>query len=334
MNKRKVIMASVALSIAGISTSAIAIPLFFIFPIPRGSVDPDKIDATVDQRKLAMCAAYHQNVIDPEISGKREDSYHGDVVKAVMGRLSSFAPAKKLIGAYIGQWRLQSKQSYQAGQDYTRMLVAGCSHSNLPVIKLQYDAWRAPNASFTDPKPSVRSIPAAPIALEKVILSSDFPLKVRPNKTDYIVSTTLQVDRKGDVVDCFIEATSGSDVLDDTTCSLLKQRAKFSPAVEDGNIVVSEYNYVQRWQLSRGNASFDPAIAPSPPLRSPETTSATQSSSPVSQPISAPADRKISDDAILDNAMKRCDRIGFKRGKDDFKDCVMQQIRLLSDVQN
>lgn len=214
MGKGKGLAGALALSFAAVASSASAFPFFFIFPIPRGSVDPDKIDASLEQRKLAMCAAYHQNVIDPEVSGKRETTYHGDIVKAVMDRLSTFPNAKKLVGTYIGQWRLQAKQNYQSGQDYARMLIEGCNHANLPVNKLQYDDWKSSSVGNTASKPS-----------------------------------------------------------------------NAQPAAQ-----------------------------------------------PAAQPTSAPAPQNLSDDAILDTAMNRCDRIGFKRGQDDFKSCVMQQIRLLSDV--
>lgn len=335
MGRGKGLAGAVALSFAAVASSANAFPFFFIFPIPRGSVDPDKIDASLDQRKLAMCAAYHQNVIDPEVSGKRETTYHGDIVKTVMDRLSTFPNAKKLVGTYIGQWRLQAKQNYQSGQDYARILIEGCNYSNLPVNKLQYDVWKNPSVSNATSQPSVRNIPARPIKLDGLISTSDFPLSVRASKAEYVVSVTLQIDRVGKVVDCFIDATSGSEALDDATCNLLKQRAQFTPAVEDGYVAVSEYKYTQRWvapqAVIHSNAVPAAPLASAPKRIAPPSVAA-QPIAPIAQPVRAPTSQNLNDDAILDTAMNRCDRIGYKRGQDDFKTCVMQQIRLLSEI--
>jgi hypothetical protein len=328
------VAALVAASVA--SQASAIIPFFFVFPIPHSSVDPDKIEASLEQRKLAMCAAYHQNVIDPEISGKKEDSYHGDVVKTVVDRLSTFSNSKKLIGAYIGQWRLQAKQNYQSGQDYARILIDGCNRSNLPVNKLQYDAWKNPSVTNAASQPSVRNIPARPIKLDGLISTNDFPSTVRPIKAEYAVGMTLQIDRSGKVVDCFIDATSGSDPLDDATCNLLKQRAQFTPAVEEGYLVVSEYKFTQRWVTSERSlvpANTSVAKLPPPtPARTLQPSAVAQPVAPKTQPVEVPVAQATSSDAIFDTAMNRCDRIGFKRGQADFKSCVMQQIRLLSEV--
>lgn len=325
MRKRYTYRATLALGIATLSTNALAIPFFFIFPIPRGSVNPDKIDASLEQRKLAMCAAYHENVIDPEIDGKRETSYHGDVVSTVVNKLSSFTNSKKLIGAYIGQWRLQTKQSYQSGQDYARMLVEGCNYSNLPVNKIQHDVWKNAATAVTAKPFSIRDIPPQPIKLDEVISSADFPSKTVPVKARYAVSTTLQIDRSGKVVDCFIEASSGSELLDETTCDLLKQRAQFLPGSVDGVVAVSEFQYTYAWS--------NPTVASAPGMTA--GTEPAQFSKVKAVPVAAPvqnvfAARPATGDVILDTAINRCDRIGFKRDTSEFRGCVTEQISLLS----
>lgn len=330
MKKRYTYTATLALGIATLSTNAFAIPFFFIFPIPRGSVNPDKIDASLEQRKLAMCAAYHQNVIDPEIDGKREASYHGDVVNTVVNKLSSFTNSKKLIGAYIGQWRLQTKQSYQSGQDYTRMLVEGCNYSNLPVNKIQHDVWKNAATAVTAKPVSLRDIPPQPIKLDGVISSTDFPSNIIPVKAAYTVSTTLQIDRSGRVVDCFIDASSGSELLDERTCNLLKQRAEFSPASVNGVVAVSEFQYTHVWSnttianSSRARSGSDPAkksTSSTPPKAQADPKAPAQVNSALSS---------ATGDPILETAINRCDRIGFKRETGEFRGCVTEQINLLS----
>jgi len=336
MRMGKAMAGAAALGVASIATNAMAIPFFFVFPIPRSSVDPDKIEASLEQRKLAMCAAYHQNVIDPEISGKKENSYHGDIVKTVMDRLSTLANAKKLVGAYIGQWRSQAKQNYQSGQDYARILIDGCNHSNLPVNKIQYDSWKNPSVANATSQPSVSNFPARPIKLDGLISASDFPLSVRTSNAEYVVSVTLQVDRVGKVVDCFIDVTSGSQALDDATCNLLKQRAQFTPAVEDGYVAVSEYKYTQRWVAPKA-VTHSNAVPAAPlataPKRIVQPSIVAQPIAPTAQPVRAPTSQNLNDDAILDTAMNRCERIGFQRGQADFKTCVLGQIRILTESQ-
>lgn len=330
MRKRYAYKATLALGILTLSTHAVAFPFFFIFPIPRGSVNPDKIDASLEQRKLAMCAAYHQNVIDPDIDGKREASYHGDVVNTVVKRLSNFTNSKKLIGAYIGQWQLQTKQSYQSGQDYSRMLIEGCNHSNLPVNKIQHDVWKSAASSVSVATASLRDIPPRPIKLDGVISSADFPSNVVPVKAAYNVSTTLQIDRSGRVVDCFIEASSGSEILDETTCNLLKQRAEFSPASVNGVVSVSEFQYTHAWSnpTAASASRSTPGATPAQSSRVKAVPVAgVQPNAPVQNTTAAPS---ANGDVILDTAINRCERIGFKRDTSEFRGCVTEQISLLS----
>lgn len=330
MKKRHTYTATLALCIVAASTHAVAFPFFFIFPIPRGSVNPDKIEASIEQRKLAMCAAYHQNVIDPDIDGKREASYHGDVVNTVVNKLSNFTNSKKLIGAYIGQWQLQSKQSYQSGQDYSRMLIEGCNHSNLPVNKIQHEVWKSPSSSASVAAASLGDIPPRPIKLDGVISSTDFPSNVVPVKAAYNVSTTLQIDRSGRVVDCFIDASSGSELLDETTCNLLKQRAEFSPASVNGAVAVAEFQHTHAWSnpavTSASRATTGATAAQSARVKT-VPSAGIQPNALIKNTV---AQVSTTGDLVLDAAINRCDRIGFKRETSEFRGCVTEQISLLS----
>lgn len=60
----------------------------------------------------------------------------------------------------------------------------------------------------------------------------------------------LDVDTRGRVAACTITASSGSSLLDETTCTLLKRRARFKPARDaSGAYVAGHWTSVFRWRL-------------------------------------------------------------------------------------
>lgn len=76
--------------------------------------------------------------------------------------------------------------------------------------------------------------PARPIGGWPAILPDDYPeLSVR-RKESGIVGAIVEVDEAGKVAGCWIWHSSGSPRLDQRTCSLLLQRARFSPAKMNG----------------------------------------------------------------------------------------------------
>jgi hypothetical protein len=240
--------------LASVSTGALPSPaaaqFFFLIPIPRFGGNPDSINATSEQRKLAMCAAFHQEVVDSDMNGKRADSWHGEITQIVMQRLKTFPEAKKLVGAYMGQWARQQKQNYESGQAYARVMMEGCGSANLPVHKMQYDYWKTLTPDSTGQTASLDHIPPRPVKLDGLIGASDFPAGFHATKPMYLTTVSLQIDAKGTVVDCFVEESSGAEEIDDATCNLLKARAEFLPAFEDGRLYPSQYRYQQTWKPS------------------------------------------------------------------------------------
>jgi hypothetical protein len=220
---------------------------FFVIPIPRSQADPESISASTTQRKVAMCAAFHKEVIDPDLDGSRDQSWHGEVIHTAMQRLSDFAEAKKLVGAYMGQWSRQQKQNLDVGKVYGRMLVEGCAVANLPAFKVQYDYWKTLKPDSTSERASLRHIPAQPINLDSVFTPADFPSGMHIPPRKYATGVRLQIDRKGGVSRCDIEQPSGSGPLDAATCDVLVARARFTPAFEDGINVVQDYAYIHTW---------------------------------------------------------------------------------------
>jgi TonB family protein len=62
------------------------------------------------------------------------------------------------------------------------------------------------------------------------IKTEDYPEKVLNSGIEGTVEFSLSVTKEGNVSDCKIIKSSGSDVLDTETCSLLNLRAQFEPA--------------------------------------------------------------------------------------------------------
>jgi hypothetical protein len=121
--------------------STVASAWFFIIPLPSPNYDPDKIEATKEQRQLAMCAAFHREVVDPNLSGSRKTSWRSKVEEAVVAELRGFEAREKLITAYGKQWGMQTKSSSERGQSWGKMLQIGCDNSGFPVEEKEYLDW-------------------------------------------------------------------------------------------------------------------------------------------------------------------------------------------------
>lgn len=70
----------------------------------------------------------------------------------------------------------------------------------------------------------------APANLATLFSDEDYPLEAVRNHEQGTVQFRLTVGVDGTATQCAIEATSGSAILDDTTCRLLIERARFEPA--------------------------------------------------------------------------------------------------------
>ncbi|MCA1749233.1 MAG: energy transducer TonB [Sphingomonadales bacterium] len=79
---------------------------------------------------------------------------------------------------------------------------------------------------------------------------NDYPREARRN---HMVGTTyfsLAVDAEGNVEDCTIVVSSGSELLDGTTCRLLSERARFMPARDaEGNPVAAPWVSQVRYSI-------------------------------------------------------------------------------------
>jgi protein TonB len=77
----------------------------------------------------------------------------------------------------------------------------------------------------------------------------DYPSEAKRNEQRGRVSITLQIDRKGVPRNCVVTGSSGWPFLDQATCNLALDRARFHPARVAGNAVKGAYSLTTNWTL-------------------------------------------------------------------------------------
>jgi len=107
---------------------------------------------------------------------------------------------------------------------------------------------------------------AAPVAgsLVSLISADDYPNAALLNEEQGDVTVALAIDPKGGVTSCSLKASSGSDSLDTTTCRVLIERARFTPAHDRrGRPVADTYTQKIAWRIQADSgisASVDPYL--------------------------------------------------------------------------
>lgn len=82
------------------------------------------------------------------------------------------------------------------------------------------------------------------------ITSNDYPAEAVRDNAAGRTSVELTVSAKGKVSDCRITATSGNVLLDETTCSLLSRRGRFTPGADSsGAPTESKYQRSVTWAV-------------------------------------------------------------------------------------
>lgn len=84
------------------------------------------------------------------------------------------------------------------------------------------------------------------------ITPADYPKSELAQRVSGTTAFTLSLDENGEVTDCRVTASSGSAVLDDAACTLLKARAHFSPATNSkGEKIADSYSSRVVWSLPK-----------------------------------------------------------------------------------
>lgn len=98
------------------------------------------------------------------------------------------------------------------------------------------------------------------------VLPGDYPDAARQAGKEGSVRFTLQVDATGAPAGCTVAQSSGDMSLDEATCRLITQRARFTPATDaKGKPVAGSYTNTVRWVLPEQAApaqvvSVDPTL--------------------------------------------------------------------------
>jgi periplasmic protein TonB len=112
----------------------------------------------------------------------------------------------------------------------------------------------APPAPVAPPQP-----PAPPRIAKKLsprgspqswVTDDDYPASALRSEQAGTVRFRLDVDATGKVTNCTVTGSSGTSVLDTTACNLLKRRARFNPAEDEGgNKIPAPYNGSFTWKI-------------------------------------------------------------------------------------
>lgn len=123
----------------------------------------------------------------------------------------------------------------------------------------------------------------------------------------------LDLSSTGAIVSC--QSSSVISSFSRAACQIAKRKLTFAPSkTVRGKGVSSSYNFTVN--LGSDNVEKEkPLQAPLPNIANKETDNSSEF-----------------DDKILQNAIKRCELIGFEKGTDDYKICVTDQIKLLSGI--
>ena len=86
--------------------------------------------------------------------------------------------------------------------------------------------------------------------LARYVSDADYPASALHARQEGTVAFVLGVGPDGRVGNCTISASSGSAALDNATCSLMRRRARFTPARDaNGNVVADTFSSRFAWTL-------------------------------------------------------------------------------------
>ena len=80
--------------------------------------------------------------------------------------------------------------------------------------------------------------------------TEDYPARALREEAQGTTRFTVEVGPNGRVASCSISGSSGNTSLDETTCRLVTQRARFDPKLDaEGNPTTGTYSNRIRWEI-------------------------------------------------------------------------------------
>ena len=117
-----------------------------------------------------------------------------------------------------------------------------------PVTPTARPAPPAPPAP--PPPPRVSQAARATGSLPGLFSTDDYPQSALRNEEEGTTAVSLTIGPNGRVSACRVTSSSGSSSLDNTTCSILTRRARFTPAKDQNGQPISDSSSARiRWQL-------------------------------------------------------------------------------------
>ena len=108
----------------------------------------------------------------------------------------------------------------------------------------------APPAPAAPPPPRVSQAARAKGNLPSLFSTDDYPQAAIRGEEQGTTAVRLTISPDGRVSDCSVTSSSGSSSLDGATCSILKRRARFSPAKDQNGQSISDTTSTRiRWEL-------------------------------------------------------------------------------------
>ncbi|MDE2404988.1 MAG: TonB family protein [Sphingomonadales bacterium] len=87
--------------------------------------------------------------------------------------------------------------------------------------------------------------------IKGAITDSDYPHEAREARQQGVTHTRVEVDANGRPSACTIRRSSGSALLDQTTCRLILKRFRFAPARDaTGRAIADAVDYDQEWSIT------------------------------------------------------------------------------------
>lgn len=120
----------------------------------------------------------------------------------------------------------------------------------VPPPPLRYPVYAPPAPPPPPPPPPSWPYARPPVHRSGTIMSDDYPEAAIRAHEEGSVTAEMTVGADGRVTHCRVLRSSGSAVLDSTTCVLVTRRFRFSPALDDrGRPVTGTATRTVRWEL-------------------------------------------------------------------------------------
>ena len=108
----------------------------------------------------------------------------------------------------------------------------------------------APPAPPAPPKPVISQAAKAKANLPSLFSTDDYPPSALRNEEQGTTAVRITVGTDGRVADCSVTSSSGSSTLDAATCSIIKRRARYTPAKDQaGNPITGSDSARIKWVL-------------------------------------------------------------------------------------